>query len=101
VACVCECAPAGGWQGAGGGGGVHERVGVWAWGCAGAFQTASQQIHRNPASALFNVVKKGGKWVGRAFARGVELRTSRHAEAWHAAVELGWLLDRWCRKHGA
>jgi hypothetical protein len=80
-------------------------VGVWvgmcAIGCAGAFQTATHQIERNPASGWFNVYKRNGKWVGVVIARGVYLRTSPHAEAWRAAVELEWLLDRWCREHGA
>jgi hypothetical protein len=99
VARLCECAPAGG---EGGGGAVCTDVRVCVVGCAGAFQTAVQQIERNPASGWFNVVKrKGGKWVGYVGARGVYLRTSPHAEAWRAAVELEWLLDRWCREHGA
>jgi hypothetical protein len=69
-------------------------------GCAGAFQTATKQIERNPVCGWFNVVKVKGKWVGQVYGRGVELRTSPHAEAWRAAVELEWLLDRWCREHG-
>jgi hypothetical protein len=71
-------------------------------GCAGAFLIPGQgQVHRNPAYGWFNVRKQHGKWVGQVIARGVRLRTSGHAEAWRAAVELEWLLDRWCRKHGA
>jgi hypothetical protein len=70
-------------------------------GCAGAFLTASKQIERNPVCGWFSVYKEGRKWVGVVIARGVRLRTSPHAEAWRAAVELEWLLDRWCRKHGA
>jgi hypothetical protein len=100
VARLCECAL--GWQEGGGAAvcmGVRGRV--WVDGCAGAFQTAHHQIERNPASGWFNVTKHKGKWVGVVKARGVELRTSPHAEAWRAAVELEWLLDRWCRKHGA
>jgi hypothetical protein len=76
-------------------------VSMCAIGCAGAFQTAWQQIERNPACGWFNVYKLHGKWIGRVGARGVVLRTSQHAEPWRAAVELEWLLDRWCRKHGA
>jgi hypothetical protein len=71
-------------------------------GCAGAFLIPGQgQVHRNPACSWFNVYKRDGKWVGVVRARGVRLRTSGHAEAWRAAVELEWLLDRWCREHGA
>jgi hypothetical protein len=99
VARLCECALAGG--SGGGGRGVHGRVGGRVGGCAGAFQTAKRHIVRNPACGWFNVVKRKGKWVGKVIARGVELCTSVHAEAWRAAVELEWLLDRWCRKHGA
>jgi hypothetical protein len=69
--------------------------------CAGAFLTTHHHIERNPASGWFNVYKLKDKWVGYVYARGVYLRTSRHAEAWRAAVELEWLLDRWCREHGA
>jgi hypothetical protein len=102
VARSCECALAGGGRAGGGGG-------LCAWmrgcgcvgGCAGVFQTATKRIERNPACGWFNVHKAKGKWVGVVIARGVYLRTSRHAEAWRAAVELEWLLDRWCREHGA
>jgi hypothetical protein len=95
---LCECALAGG-RGRG--------ACVFPWtcgrvgGCAGAFQTAVHQIERNPACGWFNVYKWRGKWIGQVFARGVQLRTTPHAEAWRAAVELEWLLDRWCREHGA
>jgi hypothetical protein len=92
---------AGGWQGRGGGVCAWTCVRVCVGGCAGAFQTAGQLIHRNPASGWFNVFKSGRKWVGVVGARGVNLRTSLHAEAWCAAVELEWLLDLWCREHGA
>jgi hypothetical protein len=88
----------------GGGGGIGSmdaRVRAWVDGCAGAFQTVHNQVKRNPACDWFNVVKRRGKWVGCVIARGIILRTSPHAEAWRAAVELEWLLDRWCRKHGA
>jgi hypothetical protein len=89
------------WQG-GGGGAVCMCGCACVGGCAGAFQTANKQlINRNPASGCFNVRKWGRKWVGEVQSRGVYLRTSGHAEAWRAAVELEWLLDRWCRKHGA
>jgi hypothetical protein len=70
-------------------------------GCAGAFRTVLRQIERNPSCGWFNVVKVNGKWRGGVVTRGVHLRTSLHAEAWRAAVELEWLLDRWCREHGA
>jgi hypothetical protein len=82
---------------------VHGRVGGRVSGCAGAFQTATHQIERNPACGWFNVYLRAadGKWIGVVGARGVYLRTSPHAEAWQAAVELEWLLDRWCHEHGA
>jgi hypothetical protein len=101
MARVCECVPAGGGAGQGGGGAVCVDACARVRGCAGAFQTASKQIERNPASGWFNVFKRDGKWVGEVRSRGVYLRTSGHAEAWRAAAELEWLLDRWCREHGA
>jgi len=55
---------------------------------------------RNLGSGYFNVVKHNGKWRGQVEARGVTLRTSPHAEAWRAAVELEWVLGLWCAKHG-
>jgi hypothetical protein len=99
VACLCECAR---WRVAGGGGGgcAHGHAGERVVGCAGAFRTVLRQIKRNPACGWFNVFKYKGKWVGQVIARGVTLRTSGRADAWRAAVELEWLLDRWCREHG-
>jgi len=74
---------------------------AWWW-CAGAFTTAIQgkRITRNVGSGYFNVSKYNGKWRGQVNARGVPLRTTAHAEAWRAAVELEWVLGLWCAKHG-
>jgi len=78
----------------------------WAWHGmvwrAGAFTNATtgRRVTRNVDSGYFNVLKRYGKWVGQVKARGVPLYTSRHAEAWRAAVELEWVLGLWCAKHG-
>jgi len=73
----------------------------WRW-RAGVFTngTRGKRVTRNAGSGYFNVVKYNGKWRGQVMARGVDLRTSPHAEAWRAAVELEWVLGLWCAKHG-
>jgi len=83
-------------------GGLCVWRGVAWWWRAGAFTTAfgAQRVTRNADSGYFNVGKRNGKWRGEARARGVTLRTTPHAEAWRAAVELEWLLGLWCAKHG-
>jgi hypothetical protein len=68
---------------------------------AGVFTTAlGVPLFRNRLSGYFNVMRRGVYWLGEIRARGVSLRTSLHVEAWRAAAELDWVLDRWCRKHG-
>jgi hypothetical protein len=93
------------WGVAGGGGGhvcpcAWTLAFAWLGACAGTFRKANKQlIHRNPACGMFNVYQVGEMWRGKVTARGVTLRTSFHTEAWRAAVELEWLLDRWCRRY--
>ena len=66
-----------------------------------SFKTDSKPVNATAASEwYFNVHKRKDKWAGHVMVRGAQLWTTPQLTPTAAAVELEWVVDAWCRKHG-